>query len=246
MPFPELARLEVPILLELKALGGEARPRSLYRSLTPYFPSLTHEELKARTRSNRSKWSLRVQRAARRLARQGEIERKAGVWRLTERGRERAAREDMPIQLFLFSRSARPTPSHEEIKRALVRIGEMLGKFAVQEYREGAKRYDVVWKDSELSPRASHVFEVQNRGNLENSLAKLKHAYETQRSRPFLVIADEGETRRVESSLRPYLMGYFHEIGQATVFLSFEEVQRLYNALDSAGELLRKLLSDRP
>ena len=39
MPYPEVSRLQVPILLELKAVGGEAKPRSLYHTLVSYFPS---------------------------------------------------------------------------------------------------------------------------------------------------------------------------------------------------------------
>ena len=124
-------RLEVPILLELKAVGGESRPRSLYHALTSYFPSLTPEDLKSRTgTTNRSRWRIRVQGAASRLAQRGEIQRTARAWRLTHAGKERAQREDMPVQFFLFSNRGPPDLSHNDIRRRLMKTGEMLGKYA--------------------------------------------------------------------------------------------------------------------
>ncbi len=246
MPFPEVPRLEVPVLLELKALGGEARPRSLYNALVSYFPSLTTEDLKSLTGSNRSRWRMRVQEAAGRLEKRGEIQRHSRTWRLTEAGKERAQREDMPVQLFLFSNRGKEKPelSHNDIRRRLMKIGEMLGKYAQEEYREGPRRYDVVWKDSPLSPRLSHVFEVQSKGSLESGLANLKHAYDTQRSKPFLVIANERDVTKAEVYLRPHLMGSFHEIGESTVVLSGQDVQRIYQSLASVNDLLDRLLEE--
>lgn len=245
MPFPEVSRLEVPILLELKAVGGESRPRSLYHALTSYFPSLTPEDLKSRTgTTNRSRWRIRVQGAASRLAQRGEIQRTARAWRLTHAGKERAQREDMPVQFFLFSNRGPPDLSHNDIRRRLMKIGEMLGKYAREEYREGPRRYDVVWKDKAISPRISHVFEVQSKGSLESGLSNLKHAYDTQRSKPFLVIADEGDTRKAEAHLRPHLTGSFHEIGDSTVILSAQDVQRIYQSLAPVNDLLDRLLEE--
>ncbi len=244
MPFPEAARLEVPILLELKAVGGESRPKSLYSTLVSYFPSLTPEDLNSRTSTNRSRWGIRVQEAASRLAHRGEIHRNARIWKLTDAGKERARTEDMPVQLFLFSKRGKPNFSHNEIRHRLMKIGEMLGKYSQEEYREGPRRYDVVWKDRPLSPRISHVFEVQNKGSLENGLANLKHAYDTQRSKPFLVIANAQDTRKAEDSLRPHLTGSFHEIGDSTTILSGHEVQRIYQSLTSVSNLLDRLLEE--
>ena len=244
MPFPEASRLEVPILLELKAVGGESRPKSLYNTLVSYFPSLTSEDLGSRTGTNRNRWSIRVQEAASRLAHRGEIHRDARIWRLTDAGKERAQKEDMPIQLFLFSDNGKPDLSHNDIRHRLMKIGEMLGKYSREEYREGPRRYDVVWKDRSLSPRISHVFEVQNKGSLENGLANLKHAYDTQRSKPFLVIANEQDMRKAEDSLRPHLMGSFHEIGDSTIILSGQDVQRIYQSLTSVSNLLDRLLEE--
>jgi hypothetical protein len=244
MPLPETSRLEIPILLELKALGGESKPHPLYRSLTSYFPSLTAEDLRARTPAKRFRWRLRVQTAAGRLARKGEIDRESRRWTLTDAGKERAETEDMPIQLFLFSDQGKPPLSHNDIRHRLMKIGEMLGKYSREEYRDGPRRYDVVWKESHLSPRISHVFEVQNKGSLENGLANLKHAYDTQRSKPFLIIADEVKAGMPECYLLPHLMGSFHEIGDSTVILSGQDIQRIYQSLVSVNDLLNRLLEE--
>ena len=80
-------------------------------------------------------------------------------------------------------------------------------------------------------PLISYVFEVRNKGSLENGLANLKHAYDTQRSKPFQVIANERDMRKAEDSLRPHLMGSSHEVGDSTTILSGQGVQRIYQSL---------------
>jgi hypothetical protein len=113
----------------------------------------------------------------------------------------------------------------------------MLGKYAEEEYQ----RYDVVWKESGLSPRLSHVFEVQVKGKVEQALAKLKHAYDTQRSKPFLVISDERDVRRARQFLQPYLSGSFHEIGAVTTVLGVEEIERMHRSLNSVKSILHEI-----
>ena len=88
------------------------------------------------------------------------------------------------------------------------------------------------------------MFKVQSKGSLESGLANLKHAYDTQRSKPFLVIADERHLRRAETHLRSHLMGSFHEIGGSTVIMSGQDVQRIYQSLVSVNDLLDRLLEE--
>ncbi len=236
---PERGRVESAILQELKDLGP-LRPRHLYGRIVRYFPQLLPEELDSRTERGRARWWLAVQRAKRSLQRQGQVEGK-GLWRITEQGLRRARAEDMPVQL-VFSLHSRqePEPSHEDLKRKLVDIGRMLGMFAQEEHQ----RYDVVWREAELSPRISHVFEVQHKGKLESALAKLKHAWDTQRSRLFLVIIGERDVKRAGGMLHPYFAGTFHEIGNVTTVLDAGEVERLYRALASVRGSLEKLTGE--
>src|SRR5262245_2370578 len=230
MAFPESARLEVPILQELLAIGGEEKLKFLYQRLIPYFPQLTEKDLRYRAKTRKNKSRALVQRTGERLAKKGELKRSRGQWVLTERGQQRGEAEKMLVEPPADPpRSVKVSASHGEIQTMLVEVGRMLGKFAEKEYL----RYDVVWKESELSPRLSHVFEVQVKGKIEQALAKLKHAYDMQRSKPFLVLSDERNERRARQFLQPFLSGSFHEIGEVTTVLSIEEIERTYHALNS-------------
>jgi hypothetical protein len=119
----------------------------------------------------------------------------------------------------------------------LVDIGRVLGRHAESEF----EFYDVVWRESEQSPRLSHVFEVQRRGSIDAALAKLKRAYDAQRSKPFLIVASERDTNRAQKHLSLARTGAFHEIGRVTTILSFEQLRRLHRALTSVEELLIEL-----
>lgn len=49
--------------------------------------------------------------------------------------------------------------------------------------------------------RISHVFEVQSKGNVDSAFAKLKRAFDAQRSKPFLIVASERDTKPAKQSL---------------------------------------------
>ena len=115
----------------------------------------------------------------------------------------------------------------------LVEIGQMLGRHAEAEF----EHYDVVWRESATAPRLSHVFEVQISGSVDSALTRLKHAYDAQRSRPFLVIADERDTRFAGKRLS----GSFHEIWQVVTVIGAGELERLYEAMKAHTALLEKL-----
>lgn len=239
MALPESARLEGPILQELLATGGEEKIQLLYDRLIPYFPQLTEKDLHAQTGNGRNRWKVLVQRAGTRLVWRGELRRWRGRWALTERGRQRAEAEKMQLSWPMVSEAGiEPMPSHGEIQDMLVDIGRALGKYAEKEHQ----RYDVVWKDSEIAPRLSHVFEVQVKGHIESALAKLKHAYDTQRSKPILVISDERQAQRARRFLQPYLTGSFHEIGAVTTVFGVQDVRRLHQSLHEIEDLLEEIL----
>jgi hypothetical protein len=83
----------------------------------------------------------------------------------------------------------------------------------------------------------SHVFEVQISGSVDSALTRLKHAYDAQRSRPFLVVADERDRRFAGKRLT----GSFHEIWDIITVIGVGELQRLYEALKLQKDLLKKL-----
>jgi hypothetical protein len=127
--------------------------------------------------------------------------------------------------------------THNEVQQMLVDVARVLGHAAEAEF----DYYDVIWREAEDSPRISHVFEVQRKGNVDAALAKLKRAYDAQRSRPFLVVASERDTNRAERQLSLARTGPFHEIGRVTTILSFEQLRRLHRALTSVEDLLSQI-----
>jgi len=235
MPFPEAERVELPILQELEVTGGSDQLRYLYERLVRYFPQLTADDLDQRTSTNRSGWHRVVQRAGRLLSDKGEVRRERTRWTLTQKGRKRIEAEAMRPTPITVSTEGPRAVSHKEAQGMLVEIGEMLGRYAEAEF----EYYDVVWRDSPSSPRLSHVFEVQVAGSVDSALTRLKHAYDSQRSRPFLVIADERAGRFAGRRLT----GSFHEIWEAITVIGIGELQSLYESLKGQKELLEKIVA---
>jgi hypothetical protein len=236
MPFPESSRLELPLLQELKATGGRDHPRYLYDRLLRYFPQLTAQEVSEKTASGRSRWHRVVQIAAKHLLEQGELRRTGTAWALTSKGARRIEAEDLHITQPIAQDRER-TLTHKAAQLMLVEIGTMLGRFAEAE----VDHYDVVWRDSGSAPRLSHVFEVQISGSVDSALTRLKHAYDTQRSQLFLVIADERDQRFAGKRLS----GSFHEILDIITIIGTGELQTLYDALKTSQPLLELLTKSK-
>jgi hypothetical protein len=235
MAYPGVARIELPILQELVATGGDDDVRFLYNRLAGYFPQLNDGEVRALTNGHLTQWRRLVQRAGRMLADKRQIERRRGRWTITAMGRKRAIEEGQTFSLTDSHEAVRPDAlTHGDIQKMLLDIARVLGYHAQSEF----EYYDVVWRASESSPRLSHVFEVQHKGNIDSALAKLKRAYEAQRSKTFLVVASERDTNRANKNMSQARTGAFHEIGRATVILSFEQLNRLHRALTSVEDLL--------
>ena len=228
---PHAARIELPILQELVAIGGEEDVRFLYDRLIAYFPQLSDY---ARNGDERHalNWRRSVQRAGRLLSDKREIERHRGQWRITPRGRRRAIEEGQTFKLETETRSA--GDSHTDVQQMLLDIGRVLGYHAEKEF----DYYDVVWRTNGATARLSHVFEVQHKGNIDAAIVKLKRAFDTSRSKLFLVVASERDTERARRAISLDQTGGFHEINLAATIISFEQLRRLHQALTSVESLL--------
>jgi hypothetical protein len=238
MPYPSVERIELPVLQELAAIGGAEDVRFLYDRLVAYFPQLGDAEVHALKNGHRPQWRRLVQRAGRELDLRREIERQRGLWSLTERGRRRLAEEGQSFALTETAGGAcEDELTHGEVQRMLCDVGRVLGYAAQVEF----DFYDVVWRETPESPRLSHVFEVQRRGNVDAALAKLKRAHDAQRSKPFLVLASERDTNRAARQLSEARTGPFHEIGRVTTILSFEQLRLLHRSLTSVEDILSRL-----
>jgi hypothetical protein len=137
-----------------------------------------------------------------------------------------------------------PETLHEHLKALLCDVGSILGYHPEKELREGLHRYDVVWRNFPGAPLPSRVFEVQDRGSLEGALVKLQHAKDIWRSLLFLVVTGEGDRKKVDQYVRPWLVGTFHQLSGALVVLSPDQLEDLYESLNRHRDLLRKLLAE--
>jgi hypothetical protein len=240
MAYPNAERIELPVLQELVATGGVEDVRFLYDRLVAYFPQLGGGEVLADANGYQRQWRRLVQRAGRALHERREIGRERGLWTITDRGRRRVSEEGLSFSLTPAEEvgaEGSGTYTHADVQGMLLEVGRVLGYFAEAEY----DYYDVVWRAGEGSPRLSHVFEVQRKGNIDAALAKLKRAYDAQRTRPFLVVASERDTNRAQRQLSLARTGPFHEIGSVTTIFSFEQLRRLHRSLTSVEDLLSQL-----
>jgi hypothetical protein len=236
MAFPSINRLELPILQELEATGGSDQVRFLYDRLVRYFPKITDEDLQAEGASGRRRWHLLVQRAGAQLVEKGELRRSKSRWTITQKGKHHVTEEAMQVAPSApLVQEAPPKISHKEAQQMLIELGQMLGRHAEAEY----EYYDVVWRDSPTSPRLSHVFEVQISGSVDSALTRLKHAYDAQRSQPFLVIADERDERFAGRRLG----GSFHEIYDVITIIGVGELKQLHEAFKAHATLIAKLFA---
>jgi hypothetical protein len=241
VPYPKQAEIELPILLEIERAGGELRPNAaFFQEIATYFPQLTDGDLRATNRTGINTWENKVHWARLRLVHKGEIDKsRYGVWRITDAGRDRVKREVGEVVEIRHRKES----VHTQIAKRVEEIGTILGKYARRELKEGPYSYDVVWKDAEWLPRVTHVFEVQDKGNIVEALVRLKHAYDNWGARLFLVVTGEKDRARAEKLLVPYFSGAFHEIAAVTTLLTPEEVEQLHSSLARFRDVVARFVS---
>lgn len=231
MSLPLIFNLETPILQELNAVGGTDNVKFLYLRLIQYFPSLSDAEISDIKNGSSKKWRNAVQKAGKILDENRHIRRERGNWQITESGRTAVEAETSG---FAIKPAEEQPLDHQTVQKMIVEVGESLGFYAEAE----VEYYDVVWRETVSSPRISHVFEVQSKGNIDSAFAKLKRAYDSQRSKPFLILASERDTRRALKSLTHE----FREIQTEITILSFVEMRKIHENLHSIAAYLPKFL----
>jgi hypothetical protein len=233
MSLPPSHSIEMPILQELAATGGTDDVHFLYERLIGYFPQIEDREIREIKNGASRNWRKAVQKAGRNLDEKNLIRRNRGLWTITFKGQETALAE---TSSFTLAASVPEPTTHSNIQELLVEIGNFLGFAAETEY----EYYDVVWREKPNSPRLSHIFEVQSKGNIDSAFAKLKRAYQMQRTKPFLVISSERDLNRARLSL----VREFQDIEPAVTILTFVQVKRIHQNLKSIAEILPKFLED--
>lgn len=91
MAIPSERDIELPLLQEIEAAGGQARPSDLYDRVARHFPQLTQADQEARhPRSGALVWATEVGWVRKHLVIKGEIDASVrGIWRITNEGRAR-------------------------------------------------------------------------------------------------------------------------------------------------------------
>ena len=79
MSFPNKEEIEVPILIELNAMGGEATTGDIYRRVARHLPQIFPEELAQTLKSGDKKWPNLVRWASPSLPLPSKIEAKNGA-----------------------------------------------------------------------------------------------------------------------------------------------------------------------
>ena len=231
MPLPVSSSIEMPILQELAATGGADDVRFLYDRLIAYFPQLTEREIAEIKKGINKHWRKAVQKAGKTLDENKCLERKNGFWSVTSKGYEAA---EVETSGFTLTKTVPEQLTHVNIQAMLIEIGNCLGFYAEMEF----EYYDVVWRENAKSQRISHIFEVQSKGNLDSAFAKLKRAYQNQRTKPFLVLSSERDLNRARKSLTQE----FQDIEKVITILTFVQIKQIHQNLRPISEILLKFL----
>lgn len=94
---PPYNQIELPLLQEVLAAGGEVRPRDLYPCMRKYFPSITDADMALTLQGGGNLWTNRIQWARQSLVAQDELYREPrGIWRITPKGAARVKGELTP------------------------------------------------------------------------------------------------------------------------------------------------------
>lgn len=263
MAIPMEENMQLPLLRVIADAGGKLTPKEAVERVTAFFPQLTEQDKQLSLPSGKGfLFTNRVQWTRQRLVDSGHLYREPrGLWRITPQGKQFL--EDnwsswQPRYSTDESGSRRegreiitgPAPqspvlrTHEHLKELLRQVGDILGYYPEIEFHEPPYVYDVVWKSFPQAPGPRFVFEVQDKGNLIEALAKLEHAKETWGSKLFLTVTGDRDRKRIDKLVTPLLKGTFHRLAKDLVLLPPEQIERLYEPLNQNRDLIRRLLQE--
>jgi hypothetical protein len=274
MVIPIEESMQLPLLRVIADAGGELTLKEAIRRVAAFFPELTEEDKRRKLPSGYGLlYANRVQWCRQKLVELGHLYREPrGVWRITPQGKtfleskwsrweprysigERTRRADHGKSEDLRLREQRThdyelVPEvealcpHEHIKELLRQIGDIFGYYPQTEVHESPYIYDVVWRTFPQASRPGFVFEVQDKGNLIEALAKLQHAKDIWGSRLFLTVTGDRDRRKIEKLVAPMLTGTFHRLAKDLVLIHPEQLEGLYQPLNHNRDLIRKLLQE--
>lgn len=245
MPVPQQKDIELPLLHEIEKAGGAAKPAELYDKVAAHFQQMTAaERTQEKISSGANKFEKWLNWARFYLARKGQLSGPSrGTWTITDRGRERLRREWLggalttPTSTIAPALPATPAPSpppnrHEQLKKAMVEIGDRLGYHVETEKRaaDGAiYTHDVLWRKSKFMP-FSHVIEVCEGGLLPKDFHALLWARDNCNTKGVLVVTDDRDFEKAEKAFT----------GQSSVVVvKAETVEQMHKVAQDNPEFLR-------
>ncbi|MBN1856928.1 MAG: winged helix-turn-helix domain-containing protein [Dehalococcoidia bacterium] len=244
MSLPQEKDIRIPLLTVIAEAGGELRMRDAIAAVEKHFPELTAEDKLLERASGGLAWPNRIQWVRQYLVSKGFLYREPrGVWRITPEGRvhlESSGKNEPPHPQLPFDGPR----LHRELQEKLSQTASLLGYHAAMEYPESPYRYDIVWKEFPGAARPVAVFEVQDKGNLIEALAKLQHARDAWGSRLFLVITGEKDQKKAQQLTGTYLSGTFHRLAPFLTVLTPAQVESLFSDLERHADLLRRLMQE--
>jgi len=187
MAIPSERDIELPLLQEIQAAGGEARPSDLYDRVARHFPQLTQADREARyPRTGQLIWSNRVQFARNDLVKKGEVDASTrGIWRITERGRARLGVLPSPPSL-----PPTPTPStigellDRERQQIRAQLHELLMNLHPQQFEAFAgKLLESVGFTNIAVTRYVGDGGIDGQGDLEMGVIQVRAAFQVKRWR---------------------------------------------------------------
>ncbi|MEM2921692.1 MAG: hypothetical protein QXH35_08010 [Nitrososphaerota archaeon] len=114
-------------------------------------------------------------------------------------------------------------PDHEKIKEILFQMGMLQKRISKKEVKLDRYSIDVAWRKIPTGDPYI-VFEVHISGNLEEALAKLKHANDKWNSQPLVLVT----TREQVEKAAKIIDGAFHEFREMFRVIDWEDLKRTY------------------
>ena len=238
MALPKQKDIELPLLIEIESLGGEANPQELYRRLKAHFPQIMEADLEQTISRGINKWTNRIQWARQSLVSKGELERyPRGIWKITEKGREHLRNQGLVPKGGgeEVAKELRPD-RHTELKQKMVEIGTNLGYYTSTE--EGyVYRHDILWKRGQYKQDPGYVIEVCAGGSLPKDFDALNWANENLGAKGILVAVDEVDYRKAIQRF----------INQPNiVVVKAETVDRLHELMKTDLEFIKFIFTEKP
>jgi len=181
MAIPSEKDIELPLLQEIEAAGGEAKPDDLYDEVARHFPQLTLSDQEVRyPKSGQLIWLNRIHWARQHLVNKGQLDASTrGIWRITVKGRERLGVVPPLSPPPVSTIGALLDRENQQIR---AQLHELLMNLHPQQFEAFAGKLleSVGFTDVEVTKYVGDGG-IDGYGNLEMGVVKVKAAFQARR-----------------------------------------------------------------